>query len=146
MHTLLISLAIIAVVLTLWACLSGVNRWLIVFYLPVMFAFLLSMFVSLGVPKPVESFFVTEDVTVHSYLLREHEAIYLWVTVPGSSEPVALVLPWSMEQARQLQEAGEMADGQGTELKMKRKSTNENEETVETFYAEPQPSYPDKPQ
>jgi hypothetical protein len=69
---------------------------------------------SLGRPRPP----LLEDPsgTVIGYQLDEPRAIYLWVVGPGEHAPTSFALPWSEQQASQLQQASEQAKKQGDSL------------------------------
>jgi hypothetical protein len=73
----------------------------------------------LGRPKPIEMEWLAdlgEEATVVAWDLREGEAIYLWLRLPGESAPRAYALPWSLGEADQLMEAAETAAAMETEL------------------------------
>ncbi len=73
----------------------------------------------LGRPKPLA--LEWRDVAkaqVLSAVPVENEAIYVWLTMPGSPEPRAYVLPWSQSAAQQLQDAMGKAEADGTAVEM----------------------------
>ena len=99
----------------------------------------------LGRPKP----FALEwrDVAkaeVLSGVPVENEAIYLWLTMPGSPEPRAYVLPWSQSAAQQLQDATGKAEADGTAVEMAMPSETGLDTRAPMFYAQPQPPLPVK--
>jgi hypothetical protein len=100
----------------------------------------------LGRPKPVA--LEWRDVAkaqVLSGVPVENEAIYLWLTMPGSPEPRAYVLPWSQNAAQQLQDAMGKAEADGTGVEMAMPSSDAGLDTREPmFYAQPQPALPAK--
>jgi len=73
----------------------------------------------LGRPKPASLEWggaFAEGATVIARELRENEAIYLWLVLPGETEPRAYALPWNLEAARALEEAVEVAEQMQTRL------------------------------
>jgi hypothetical protein len=78
--------------------------------------------------------------------MREGEAIYVWLQVPGAEEPRAYQLPWSMQAAEQLQQATAEAEAQGTGVEMKSPFAGDgsNDPREPKFYATPQPAMPEK--
>jgi len=98
-------------------------------------------------PKPVELEAVHKDIAqVHviSSVMKEDEAIYIWLQIPEVEEPRAYKLPWSDETAKELHKAQQEAEQAGTEVKMKKpfERTVDNQEAV--FYAAPPPAPPEK--
>ena len=58
----------------------------------------------LGRPKPLRlEWRGTADAQVLSAMPVENEAIYVWLVMPGATEPCAYVLPLSLEAAQRLQ-------------------------------------------
>ena len=101
----------------------------------------------LGRPKPASLEWAAREVpeaTVLASVLREDEAIYLWLRIDGASEPRAYVLPWSMAEARQLQKAQRRGRGQGTAVRMRGPFKADRETDQPMFYAAPQPALPPK--
>jgi hypothetical protein len=99
----------------------------------------------LGRPKPLG--LEWRDVAkaqVLSGVPVENEAIYLWLTVPGSPEPRAYVLPWSQNAAQQLQDATGKAEADGTAVEMTMPSDTGLDTRAPMFYALPQPPLPVK--
>ena len=99
----------------------------------------------LGRPKPLG--LEWRDVAkaqVLSGVPVENEAIYLWLTVPGSPEPRAYVLPWSQYAAQQLQDATGKAEADGTAVEMAMPSDGGLDTGQPMFYAQPQPPLPAK--
>ena len=74
---------------------------------------------ALGHPRPL--LIGVPQGTVLAYTLDEPHAIYLWLEAPGASEPIAIALPWSEQQASQLQQASQAAKQQGEPLQVGRK-------------------------
>ena len=74
----------------------------------------------------------------------ENEAIYVWLIMPGSSEPSAYVLPWSVEAAQQLQDAMSQAEADGTAVRMAMPFESSLDDREPMFYAMPQPAMPPK--
>jgi hypothetical protein len=99
----------------------------------------------LGRPKPLRlEWRGTSDAQVLGAMPVENEAIYVWLIVPGSSEPCAYVLPWSLAAAQQLQEAMSQAEADGTALRMTMPFESSLEDREPIFYAMPQPAMPPK--
>ena len=101
----------------------------------------------LGRPKPMEVAWTAEqaeDTTVVAARFVEGEAIYLWLESIEAPVPRAYVLPWSMENAKQLNEATRQAEAEGTEVQMRKLSSDEAETDEPLFYARPQAPLPDK--
>lgn len=92
-------------------------------------------------PKPVQleaMYSDVEQVQVVSSVMKEDEAIYVWLQIPDVEEPRSYKLPWSDETAKELHKAQQDAEESGTEVKMKKpfEKTVDNQEPV--FYAAPQ--------
>jgi hypothetical protein len=107
----------------------------------VAFAALLSM------PKPVGLEWLraaTQEANVLGSTIQEGRAIYVWLQMPGLDEPRAYTLPWSMELAKQLQEARRKAEEQGTGLGMKLPFEHSWDKQEPKFYPLPQPALPPK--
>lgn len=72
-------------------------------------------------PKPLR-IVVAKDYLNNSIvtasLMRENEAIYLWLQMPGVQEPRAFQLPWNEKMAIELHEAEREAEVEGTEVQM----------------------------
>jgi hypothetical protein len=85
------------------------------------------------------------DAKVLGSYLKENEGVYLWLQLPGLSEPRYYKLPWDVNVAKSLQ--GAIADnerqhgsGVGMGLPFERGLDREDPK----FYALPQPKLPDK--
>lgn len=94
-------------------------------------------------PKPVALETIHKDVSqvnVLSSVMKEGEAIFLWLQIPQVEEPRSYRLPWSEETAKQLHKAQQEAEQTGTEVKMKKpfEKTVDNQEPI--FYAAPPPA------
>ena len=101
----------------------------------------------LGKPKPVALEWAMQfvpEATVLGVSMRENEAIYLWLQFDGGAEPRAYVLPWHMETAKQLHQAMQQADANGTAVRMRRPFESDHDPNESLFYAEPQPALPPK--
>ncbi len=100
----------------------------------------------LGRPKPATLELVAnvEEATVLSAKLLEGEAIYLWLQLVGETEPRSYVLPWSQEQAEQLQEAMREAESEGSAVRMRGPLRSLPAADEPVFYAQPQPKLPTK--
>jgi hypothetical protein len=98
-------------------------------------------------PKPVSLEWwqgQADEATVLGSQMREGESLYLWLQLPGASEPRAYELPWNQQMAQELQQALEQAARDGTEARMRLpfEPTLDNREPK--FYAAPQPAMPPK--
>lgn len=72
----------------------------------------LTSFEMLGLPKPLYlEWRKLNNAKVISFFWIENKAIYLWLMV--DNEPRQYALPWSTEQAQQMQDAQEKASGDG---------------------------------
>ncbi len=101
----------------------------------------------LGRPKPAQLALLergAEEATVVASLNAEGEAIYLWLILPGDPRPRAYALPWSIDAAEALRRAGEDAEGQGTEIRMRLPFGHGVEDDEPKFYARPPPPLPPK--
>ena len=95
----------------------------------------------LGRPKPIElawSPALGEDAEVVASAMQEGEAIYLWLRRDQAPEPRSYRLPWSLDQAKRLQQAQQQAEASGTGVRMRRPNDNLAEEDEPLFYAAPQ--------
>ena len=59
-----------------------------------------------------------QDAVVTASVMRENEAIYLWLQVPGIEEPRSYQLPWNEQVAIELHKAEREAEEEGTEVQM----------------------------
>ena len=99
----------------------------------------------LGRPKPLTlEWRSPSNVQVLSAAPVENKAIYVWLSLPGSSEPRAYTLPWSQKSAQELQDAMNKAEADGTEVKMAMLTEGSRQDGEPMFYAAPQPSLPEK--
>lgn len=113
-------------------------------FVPLCYASLASL---LSKPKPVSLEWIrsnTAEAAVLGSTLREGEAIYIWLQVPGVDEPRAYTLPWNREVAQQLQEARRKAEQQGTGLGMRLPFEHSWDKQEPKFYPLPQPALPPK--
>ena len=98
-------------------------------------------------PKPVQLEAVHKSVSqvnVLSSVMKEDEAIYLWLQIPEVEEPRSYKLPWSDETAKQLHKARQEAEQTGTEVKMKKPFEKTVDDQEPVFYAAPQAAPPAK--
>lgn len=84
------------------------------------------------------------NATLLGASLKEGEAIYVWLEVQGADEPRAYALPWSMEQAEQLQQAMSEAEANGTGVVVSDLFERSLDTGEPKFYAQPQPALPPK--
>jgi hypothetical protein len=97
----------------------------------------------LGRPKPLRlEWRNAGEAKVLSATPVENEAIYVWLSMPGSSEPRAYVLPWSVQVAQQLQTAMSEAEARGTAVQMVMPTASGLDDREPKFYAAPQPAMP----
>lgn len=102
-----------------------------------------------GLPRPVALDALrasAEEATVQGVVLEPDRAIYLWLSLPGSEQPIALAAPWSEPLARQIVEAQAKAkkDGRAVKAKLKRLYEPTLDDQEPMFYPEPQPALPEK--
>lgn len=98
-------------------------------------------------PKPVQleaMYKNVEQVQVLSSVMKEGEAIYLWLQILDVEEPRSYRLPWSEEAAKELNKARQTSEQTGTEVNMRQpfERTVDNQQPV--FYAAPQAAPPEK--
>ena len=84
------------------------------------------------------------EATVIAAVIREDEAIYVWLRIDGVDEPRAYALPWSRRAAEQLQAATREAEGNQTELRAQFPFDSDRAEYEQLFYAMPQAAAPAK--
>lgn len=126
----------------LWAKISAVLATAL--FIPTIY---LSYADLLSRPKPASLEWWNRDAseaTVVSAKLREGEAIYLWIEMPGNDEPRSYRLPWQQELAKQLYGAQREAEAKGTKVRMRRPFKDQTEDQKPVFYALPQPPLPSK--
>lgn len=85
-----------------------------------------------------------DEATVLAGSFREGAGIYIWLQLEQSEEPRAYRLPWSREQAQQLQEALRQAEENGTAVRMRLPFEPTLDPRKPRFYALPQPVLPPK--
>jgi hypothetical protein len=86
------------------------------------------------------------DARVIGSVLKENEGVYLWLLLPGVSEPRYYKLPWDEKLAKSLQGAiaeNERQHGAGVAMGLPFENGLDKEE--QKFYPLPQPKLPDKP-
>jgi len=99
----------------------------------------------LGRPKPFRlEWRSPSNIQVLSAAPVENQAIYVWLSWPGASEPRAYTLPWSERSAQELQDAMNKAEANGTEVQMAMLAQGSREPGEPMFYAAPQPPLPEK--
>jgi len=85
-----------------------------------------------------------DDLTVLSSIMREDEAIYLWLQLPDAREPRSFQLPWSEATAKELHKATQEAEDTGTAVKMTQPQEKTEDTQQPVFYAQPQEPPPEK--
>jgi hypothetical protein len=126
----------------LWIKLCAVGATLL--FIPTAYA---SMMQLLSMPKPATYEWwhsQTGEATVLGSSMQENEGIYLWLQLPGVSEPRAYVLPWSRELAEQLQTAEREAEQNRSGVQMRLPFEPSLDDREQKFYALPQPALPPK--
>ena len=97
-------------------------------------------------PKPMEIEIARaqlDEAVVTASLMREDEAIYLWLQVPDVKEPRAYQLPWNEEMAVELHKAQREAEAEGTDVQMQLPNgESEGDETPVFQAATPVPPPP----
>ncbi len=134
--------AVVLASLVLWSRRSlrikTVSVLIAALFLPASYSSLVTL---LGRPKPMNIETVAidaEEANVVAVQMQEGEAIYLWLNLPGVAEPRAYVLPWDEKTARELHEAGQEAEGNGTNVRMRMAPASVEDENDQVFYATPQ--------
>ena len=98
-------------------------------------------------PKPMQLESVHKDVEqvqVLSSIMKENDAIYVWLQLPEVDEPRSYRLPWSDETAKELHKAQQEAEQSGTEVKMNKPFEKTVDSQDPVFYAAPPPAPPAK--
>jgi hypothetical protein len=96
-------------------------------------------------PKPLRlEWRDATEAKVIGATLREGEAIYVWLEVPGADMPRAYALPWDLQMAQQLQNAMQEGQAKGTDVQMSMPFDPGLDEREPKFYAAPQQALPDK--
>jgi len=128
--------------LAVWGALRpGVKAAAIAAYAGLLLALGLTHVNALSHPKPVAwERADLKGAAVRAFTLDEGRAIYLWVVLPGSTEPRAYVLPWSLQLAKRLHEGAQRGEADGTRMLV-----DTNQATGERdVYLAPQPPNPPK--
>ena len=98
-------------------------------------------------PKPVTLEWLygkQDEATVLAGSFEEGRGIFVWLQIDGAEEPRAYSLPWSQEQAQQLQQAMRDAQSNGTGVRMRTPFEPTLDPREPRFYATPQPALPPK--
>ncbi len=101
----------------------------------------------LSKPKPIALEWIeasTEEALVLGAALREEDSIYLWLQIPGISEPRSYTLPWDLELALELQDAMKDAEKNNSGVLMRLPFEPSWGRDDPTFYPLPQPALPPK--
>ncbi len=120
-----------------WAAVSAICVF-------VLFVLSFGMTEGIGRPKPVRiEWRDPSKVILLAHKFVEGKAIYLWISVPGNDTPMAYVLPWSLETAKDIQRAQREGKGQrGVVIEDLFKKSWENRKPM--IYAMPQRAMPPK--
>lgn len=89
-------------------------------------------------PKPMQIEIAQnhlQNAIVTASLMREDEAIYLWLQMPGIREPRSYQLPWNEQMAVELHKAEREAEAEGTEVQMQMPESDTNESDKPQFQA-----------
>ena len=89
-------------------------------------------------PKPLQTADARvqlQDAIVTASLMRENEAIYLWLKLPGIAEPRSFQLPWDEQMAIELHQAEREAEAEGTEVQMQMPEGDSLDNEEPTFQA-----------
>ncbi len=89
-------------------------------------------------PKPLQVEVAKDhlkDSIVTASMMRENEAIYLWLKLPGVVEPRSFQLPWNEQMAIELHQAERDAEAEGTEVQMQLPEGDSIGEEEPTFRA-----------
>ncbi len=98
-------------------------------------------------PKPIWLEWEHSDLAEAAVLgseLREGVAIYVWLAIPNRAAPRAYVLPWDLEMAKQLQDAGQTSEKTGVGIMMAKPFEPDRDDQEMIFYAAPQELLPVK--
>lgn len=95
------------------------------------------LFLTLGSPRPMWLANSLDGGSVVAIVYDEPNAIYIWVTPPLGTVPVAITIPWEDEKAEEIREAEEEAVDTGGLI-----YSENNEQPVHPV---PVTSYPEKP-
>jgi hypothetical protein len=79
-------------------------------------AVLVLWFAAMGLPRP--AYLPVPNGTILSYSLDEPRAIYLWLVPEGSTQPLALKLPWHEDVASNLVNTDRRRTNAGDTLKI----------------------------
>jgi hypothetical protein len=98
-------------------------------------------------PKPMSLAWAERHVpeaAVVGSMMVENVAIYVWLQFDGNPEPRAFALPWDVQSAKQLQQAMQEAEANGTGVRMTLPVGDAMDGGEARFWAKPQEPLPDK--
>ncbi len=98
-------------------------------------------------PKPLWLEWAQNDLAEAEVLgsqLREGVAIYVWLAIPNQATPRAYALPWDLEMAKQLQNAGRTSEETGAGVMMAKPFEPNRDDQEIIFYTAPQEAPPVK--
>lgn len=98
-------------------------------------------------PKPIWLEWAHSDLAEAEVLgseLQEGVAIYVWLAIPDRAAPRSYVLPWDLEMAKQLQDAGRTSEKTGAGVMMAKPFEGNRDDQEMIFYAMPQEMLPVK--
>jgi Zn-dependent protease with chaperone function len=143
-----VAIALALAIIAVWSRRRLAPRFLAVFaaalFMPVAYG---AMSELLSRPKPTRLEWVraqAEEAKVLAADMQEDVAIYLWLRLPDDPQPLAYVLPWSKEAAKQLQGAMRKAEGEKSEVRMRTPFRRQKDNQESLFYAPPQQPLPNK--
>ncbi len=133
-----LTLAFVIVVLAIGAFLifTGPKRYAVPFVVLMYLGLYAGIADIMGRSKPI--LIPKEEMAVLDHWFDEGSAIHVWTLFEGA--PLAIRLPWSMEEAKKLRKAARDAEGQPGSLRMRR-GVPEGEAM---FYAAPPEPLPPK--
>jgi len=148
----LFAIAAVALGVILWITVNGLRNVRLRFiavamgalFLPIVF---MAMTELLSHPKPISLEVLNRgasEAKVQASVVRENEAIYLWLQVPGEDAPLSYMLPWTEAAALQLHKAKTQAEAQGTALMMKIPFKKKKSKEEAKFYPAAQSKSPVK--
>ena len=130
---------------SLWLS-APIRTWRVVSACSVFAVFVLSfgMAEGLGNAKPIRlEWREPQKVSMLAHKFVEGKAIYVWLAIPGNDAPVAYVLPWSLDMAKDIRRAEREGRGQrGVVVEDLFRHSWENRKPK--VFAAPQPAMPPK--
>lgn len=123
-------------------CCSGNRALLLIAFYAVVALTFVGLGDMLGRPRPMTFSTINAEATVLRSVLKENDAIYLYLAVPGIAEPRSVVLPWNKNLAKQLMQAQGAAQRGSGKVKMHMRGIGSGDDRKPMFYPDPQPPLP----